>query len=43
MVNNTYTLTVKVLVDCATDAYKRGFVEQNLFTVWIYWEEAERI
>jgi len=43
MVNNAYMSTVKVLVDYATDSRKRGFVEEDLFTVWIPWEEAQRM
>lgn len=43
MVNNAYISIVKLLVDCATDSRRREFIEEDLFTVWIGWEEAQKI
>ncbi len=43
MVDNAYISTVKVLVDRAIDSRRSGFVEEDLFTVWIPWEEAQRM
>lgn len=43
IVDNAYMSTVKVLVDYATSSRKRGIVEEDLFTVWISWEEAQKM
>ncbi|MBW4665571.1 MAG: hypothetical protein KME01_15480 [Chroococcus sp. CMT-3BRIN-NPC107] len=43
IINNAYIPTVKVLVDLATDSRRRGFIEEDIFTVWIPWEEAQRM
>ncbi len=42
MVNIAY-MPIKVLVDFATNSCRRGFVEEDLATVWIPWEEAQRM
>lgn len=42
IVNQAYMSTVKVLVDCATDSRKRGFVEEDLFSVWVAWEGSQK-
>lgn len=42
MVDLAYMSTVKVLVDCAKDSCKRGFVEEDLASRWVLWEEAQK-
>ncbi|KJH70974.1 hypothetical protein [Aliterella atlantica] len=43
IVDNAYMSTVKVLVDYAISSRKRGIVEEDLFAVWISWEEAQKV
>lgn len=37
--NSTQTSTLKVLVSSAVDTGKRGFVEEDSYSVWTRWPE----
>lgn len=37
--NNSHLSTIKVLVSISADTTKRGFVEEDLHSVWTAWPE----
>ena len=37
ILNDVYTTTVQVLVDCAEATGKRRIVEEDLYSAWVKW------